>query len=1185
MKIYSNQFEVITEVDDTKEGLENVNFSDITKRFISLETQVSNMFIKSNNDISFKGNMVPDADDTWSIGSSTKKLAELHISANTIYLGDGTQFKGHSVTITGEPNPTSMTEQPILTASRLIAKPWKYNPGSGEVKVRPSIEFEGTDGNRYPISFNTDDNSFSFDAKGNYGEGWIVARKLTLEDSGQTALSVRGHAEFEDNVKIRETLKVYGNTTLGDDSSNTITVRGILDITTPILFKTGATLGDGNDTIAVNAGTQNNFTVLAKNFELDGEGIAKVSNIEIAGKSIYEIAGKASVISDTDGDTQITTQSCFSETWQPNYPYELKNIVKPTVSNGHYYKPIAITGDGRSGSTEPVWPTEVGSKVIDNQVEFQEYDEDITRFLASGKEVARIHPNGSFDFDTIMVHGLSYCNSSVICTPGAKGGGFYQVDRKHLGAEKTAPVSTGNFDVTGGLYDKLFTSTTNMFSSTDVGNVIFIIDGFLKGAAAQIMRVIDEKNVIIYNPLWTEDMLNVAFSVVPAPSFAVQDGGAVTSVLGKDGRFFIQDLQQEWRKAFHIHNRAANGNITAAYIETEVESFDRVSSLNVDYRIGQGTNPRFLSVIKTHIDDADNNTNQVNVMEVSANKSQSNKTVLHIEPGFDNVVKVRGEIAETPEKAYQHDSNYYKFAPSLESQYNVADWQKVSMKDSILKLTGFNFADIKGYWKFNNNLIDSSGNNHNGSGSPSYVTGKLNQAIDMSDTISLGNHSDLDLSNTSFTITLWFYPNKMANKMMFHKALTSSPWNGFVVRGSYWEGDIEFICYWDGGDETISISDAPSNNNWHQLVITYNGSTVKMYLDSSLKTSENVTLGNFSNTRNFTLGGELDGWNGNQFDGYMDEMSIWKRELSHSEIIYLYNNGSGYEIEPNQTESQTVTNKTGIDLADWTGINEVKTLTTNPSGTSIKFLFSVDGGTVWNKWSGSAWNSAAIGDIETQGNTSTEITQLTSANWLSLTTGKSSLHWATNLKTTVPMVTPILQEISFHSILKTMNFSNTVLFSSIHNYILIGRSKPFGILELMLTTKASNSVGIQLEYSTGNNTWKPLTFSDQTSELKTSGKLSFSPPSDWVAITEIDGQTIPSHYYIKMNRTLDISIYPVTEDMKIYETSTRGEMLIRGDGTIKPAQLENSEAVNNSIYYNGTNLVFKDPTGVIKTIV
>jgi hypothetical protein len=255
---------------------------------------------------SISKSLIPATDVAYDLGSPDRRWRDLYISDNTIYLGSSTTLSGNRIAIEPDANPTSLAEMPTLLASRLVAKPFSYNPGGGSVTVRPSIEFQDTAGNSYPISFNTATNEFSLDALGNYGTGSLVAKKLTLSNSGATALSLTGTLSHDGNYTNTTTTNSFrfdGNVTLGLDSTQTLTIKSTatfqngLAITGTTAFNGAVTLGDGNDAITVNAGAANPFTVTSNSLTVTAAG-----NVTVPGNLV--VSGNLTV---SGGVTEITS--------------------------------------------------------------------------------------------------------------------------------------------------------------------------------------------------------------------------------------------------------------------------------------------------------------------------------------------------------------------------------------------------------------------------------------------------------------------------------------------------------------------------------------------------------------------------------------------------------------------------------------------------------------------------------------------------------------------------------------------------------------------------------------------------------------------------------------------------------------------------------------------------------------
>jgi len=97
------------------------------------------------------------------------------------------------------------------------------------------------------------------------------------------------------------------------------------------------------------------------------------------------------------------------------------------------------------------------------------------------------------------------------------------------------------------------------------------------------------------------------------------------------------------------------------------------------------------------------------------------------------------------------------------------------------------------------------------------------------------------------------------------------------------------------GSDTIP---ATSGNGWHHIVSSFDGNNIKLYYDGVLQ--QNTVISNppintpscmayltYSGHTSCSIGG------GNYLNGDIDELGIWNRALTQSEVTKLYNNGAG----------------------------------------------------------------------------------------------------------------------------------------------------------------------------------------------------------------------------------------------------------------------------------------------------
>lgn len=97
------------------------------------------------------------------------------------------------------------------------------------------------------------------------------------------------------------------------------------------------------------------------------------------------------------------------------------------------------------------------------------------------------------------------------------------------------------------------------------------------------------------------------------------------------------------------------------------------------------------------------------------------------------------------------------------------------------------------------------------------------------------------------------------------------------------------LCYHLGfcGNQITSPVLA-NDNTFHFLVVSYDGTTARFYVDNILRGTFNLSI-NFANAT-FVVGS----FAGLQFfNGVVDEVGLWRRALSVEEISLLWNNGLG----------------------------------------------------------------------------------------------------------------------------------------------------------------------------------------------------------------------------------------------------------------------------------------------------
>ncbi len=203
-----------------------------------------------------------------------------------------------------------------------------------------------------------------------------------------------------------------------------------------------------------------------------------------------------------------------------------------------------------------------------------------------------------------------------------------------------------------------------------------------------------------------------------------------------------------------------------------------------------------------------------------------------------------------------------------------------------------------------------------GDGSPAWSEGMFGSGLrfdGFDDYFNVSSISDLNTYSNNLTIMFWFKPS------------TNTIPNGTTVLARNWDGTGN-NSYWiyfsnDSGPELIfSITIRGTNHDvrgsggwtagvWHQVAVTFDGSYIKFYLDSNLKSTTDLTVpkdigGDIDKSDNILIVGAKNGSVGaGHFNGTIDELAIYNRTMSVSEITndYMANPLSCYMLTNGQS--------------------------------------------------------------------------------------------------------------------------------------------------------------------------------------------------------------------------------------------------------------------------------------------
>lgn len=219
-----------------------------------------------------------------------------------------------------------------------------------------------------------------------------------------------------------------------------------------------------------------------------------------------------------------------------------------------------------------------------------------------------------------------------------------------------------------------------------------------------------------------------------------------------------------------------------------------------------------------------------------------------------------------------------------------------------------------GAWLFNENsgnkVFDLSGNgNHGtfgaGTAAPTWVLGRTGSALEFDGTedyVNIPSSSDFDLATG--TISFWtkkktadteyiFSVIQLPNTDYFHIVLTGAPTGKINVEIE--DGNVKKTTLYT---DSLRILDT----NWHHIVVTQNGTEMSIYIDGVKST---VTGTNSDYFLDHLTAWSVDIGRAREalyYDGIINDVMIYNRALSASEIRQLYIDPYCWLTQPMEAE-------------------------------------------------------------------------------------------------------------------------------------------------------------------------------------------------------------------------------------------------------------------------------------------
>ena len=207
------------------------------------------------------------------------------------------------------------------------------------------------------------------------------------------------------------------------------------------------------------------------------------------------------------------------------------------------------------------------------------------------------------------------------------------------------------------------------------------------------------------------------------------------------------------------------------------------------------------------------------------------------------------------------------------------------------------FQGAVAYWRFEGNGQDSVGHNDlttGGAGDMAYAEGKVGMAMSLK-----GNHHAFQVPeitgidfNKDFTLSVWLYRERSIydNDAVFHNGSIylakrdADPWNSRMGVGIT-SSDNRSVAAVDN-----SSMGQPPLHKWFHVLVFRKGNTVGIKVNNQGTATVDVSDMHLQSQPLTYVGQQQYGY---PWQGRIDELCLWNRALTSSEMSALYNDGNG----------------------------------------------------------------------------------------------------------------------------------------------------------------------------------------------------------------------------------------------------------------------------------------------------
>ena len=246
-------------------------------------------------------------------------------------------------------------------------------------------------------------------------------------------------------------------------------------------------------------------------------------------------------------------------------------------------------------------------------------------------------------------------------------------------------------------------------------------------------------------------------------------------------------------------------------------------------------------------------------------------------------------------------------------------------------------------------------------------------------------------TSLSMSMSLWVKKNTTGEMSIISQSNPYTNWQGLNLKfiiGEYleWKFGSSDVAGSNSLNTLTTTDNFTALGTWYHIALTYsnNGNITKLYVNGILKASDltGINTSGSSNASRMMFGAwfNREGVSAYFFNGTIDEVGIFDKELTSDEVSYLYNSGAGRSYESITFGQTSVT----VNLLSPANTSLFSTATLNFSSNCSAVAYNFTNATIF------VWNTTGIFNKTYNGTIRGEYNQ---TNWTIQGFSMGSYYW------------------------------------------------------------------------------------------------------------------------------------------------------------------------------------------------